>query len=183
MAFIYDKTEVQTFNTIALRGIVIFPGITTSFELGRKMSVSSLRAASEQNELVYLAIQKNPAVDEPDGDDLFDVGVVARIANVLRLTNGNYQVMAEGLYRAKRVMTVCEDGRLISDVLQYPKRNVSPMHTRKAIENLWTVFNDYLHYVTKPSPEILDEIHRVEDAGLLSDFLASNFLTNFDDFF
>ena len=55
MAFIYDKTEVQIFNTIALRGIVIFPGITTSFELGRKMSVSSLKAASDQGELVYQA--------------------------------------------------------------------------------------------------------------------------------
>lgn len=181
MAFIYDKTEVQTFHTIALRGIVIFPGITTSFELGRKMSVSSLKAASDQGELVYLAVQKNPAVDEPDGDDLFDVGVVARVANVLRLTNGNYQIMAEGLYRARRVSTVCEDGHLISDVLQYPKRNVSAVHGRKAIESLWTVFNDYLHYVTKPSPEILEEIHRVDDAGLLADFLASNFLTNFDD--
>ena len=181
MAFIYDKSEVQIFNTIALRGIVIFPGITTSFELGRKMSVTSLKAASEQGELVYLAVQKNPAVDEPNGDDLLDVGVVARVANVLRLTNGNYQIMAEGLYRAKRVTTVCEDGRLISEVLQYPKRNVSAVHARRAVENLWTVFNDYLHYVTKPSPEILEEIHRVEDAGLLADFLASNFLTNFDD--
>ncbi len=181
MAFIYDKTEVLTFHTIALRGIVIFPGITTSFELGRKMSVSSLRAASEQGELVYLAVQKNPAVDEPDGDDLYDVGVVARVANVLRLTNGNYQIMAEGLYRARRVSTVCEGGHLISEVLRYPKRNISTVHERRAIENLWAVFNDYLHYVTKPSPEILEEIHRVDDAGLLTDFLASNFLTNFDD--
>lgn len=181
MAFIYDKTEVQIFNTIALRGIVIFPGITTSFELGRKMSVTSLKAASERGELVYLAVQKNPVVDEPVGDDLLDVGVVARISNVLRLTNGNYQIMAEGLYRARRVSTVCEDDRLLSEVLPYPKRNVSSVHERRAIDSLWTVFNDYLHYMTKPSPEILEEIHRVEDVGLLTDFLASNFLTNFDD--
>ena len=49
MSFIYDEAEVQTYPTIALRGIVVFPGITTSFELGRKLSISSLKLAAEQH--------------------------------------------------------------------------------------------------------------------------------------
>ncbi len=178
---IYDKAEVQTFHTIALRGIVIFPGITTSFELGRKMSVSSLKLAAESGEPVYLAVQKNPAIDEPEDQDLLSVGVVARIANILRLTNGNYQIMAEGLYRAERISTVQEEDHLKSDVLPYPQKAVGTSREKKTVETLWAVFNDYLHYVTKPSPEILEEIRKVEDAGLLSDFLASNFLGNFED--
>lgn len=181
MSLIYDKAEVQTFHTIALRGIVVFPGITTSFELGRKISVSSLKLAAESGEPVYLAVQKNPAVDEPDDRDLLGVGVVARVANILRLTNGNYQIMAEGLYRARRLSTVLEDDHLKSEVLPYRQKGASPVRQHRALESLWTVFNDYLHYVTKPSPEILEEIRRVEDAGLLADFLASNFLTNFED--
>lgn len=181
MSLIYDKTEVQTFHTIALRGIVIFPGITTSFELGRKISVSSLKLAAESGEPVYLAVQKNPAIDEPEDRDLLGVGVVARVTNILRLTNGNYQIMAEGLYRARRLSTVLEEEHLKSEVLPYRQKNASPVREHKALETLWNVFNDYLHYVTKPSPEILDEIRKVEDVGLLADFLASNFLNNFDD--
>ncbi len=181
MSFIYDKTEVQTYPTIALRGIVVFPGITTSFELGRKLSVSSLKFAAEQHSPVYLAIQKNPAIDDPDPYDLTEVGVVARIANVLRLTNGNYQIMAEGLFRARRVSTVKEEDRLESEVLPYNSKHHAPDRERRALESLWGIFNDYLRYINKPSSEILEELHRVDDAGLLSDFFAGNFLSNFED--
>ena len=181
MSFIYDETEVQTYPTIALRGIVVFPGITTSFELGRKLSVSSLKFAAEQNSPVYLAIQKNPAIDDPDPYDLTEVGVVARIANVLRLTNGNYQIMAEGLFRARRISTVREDDRLESEVLQYNAKHYSSDRERRALDSLWGVFNDYLRYINKPPSEILEELHRVEDPGLLADFFAGNFLNNFED--
>ena len=172
MSFIYDETEVQSYPTIALRGIVVFPGITTSFELGRKLSVSSLKFAAEQKSPVYLAIQKNPAIDDPDPYDLTEVGVVARIANVLRLTNGNYQIMAEGLFRARRISTVREDDRLESEVLPYNAKHYSSDRMRKAVDSLWGVFNDYLRYVNKPPSEILDELHRVDDPGLLADFFA-----------
>ncbi len=181
MSFIYDETEVQVYPTIALRGIVVFPGITTSFELGRKLSVSTLKFATRQNSPVYLAIQKNPAVDDPDPYDLTEVGVVARVANVLRLTNGNYQIMVEGLFRARRVSTSREDDRMESEVLPYNAKHYAPDRERRALESLWGVFNDYLRYINKPPSEILDELHRVDDAGLLADFFAGNFINNFED--
>ncbi len=181
MSLIYDKSEVLTFPTIALRGIVVFPGITTSFELGRKLSVASLQFAMENDQPVYLAVQKNPAVDEPGHYDLTEVGVVANIKSVLRLTNGNLQIMAEGLYRARRVSTVLQNDHLESEILPYRRFSSHPERERRVIDSLWSLFSDYLRYVNKPSPEILEELHHIDDAGVLADFLASNFLNNFED--
>lgn len=181
MESIYEKEEVLTFHTIALRGIVIFPGITTSFELGRKLSVSSLKRAADEGLPVFLAVQKNVSSEEPEEQDLLQVGVVARIVNVLRLTNGNYQIMAEGMYRAERLATYREDDCLMSDVQACAPAKITPSREKKALETLWRVFNDYLRYVNQPSPEILEEIRKVEDVGLLTDFLASNFLNNFEE--
>ena len=181
MSLIFDKSEVQSYPTIALRGIVVFPGITTSFELGRKLSVASLQYAMENDQPVYLAIQKNPAIEEPNHYDLTEVGVVAQIKSVLRLTNGNLQIVAEGLYRARRVSTVLEQEHLQSEILPYRNSVHHPERQRKAMDSLWTLFSDYLRYINKPSPEILEELHHIEDVGVLSDFLASNFLNNFED--
>ena len=181
MSLIFDKSEVQSYPTIALRGIVVFPGITTSFELGRKLSVASLQHAMENDQPVYLAIQKNPAIEEPNHYDLTEVGVVAQIKSVLRLTNGNLQIVAEGLYRARRVSTVLEQEHLQSEILPYRNSVHQPERQRKAMDSLWTLFSDYLRYINKPSPEILEELHHIEDVGVLSDFLASNFLNNFED--
>ena len=181
MSLIYDKSEVLTYPTIALRGIVVFPGITTSFELGRKLSVASLQFAMENDQPVYLAVQKNPAVDEPGHYDLTEVGVVANIKSVLRLTNGNLQIMAEGLYRARRVSTVLENDHLESEVLPYRRSSSHPEREQRVIDTLWGLFSDYLRYINKPSPEILEELHHIDDAGVLADFLASNFLNNFED--
>ena len=181
MSLIFDKSEVQSYPTIALRGIVVFPGITTSFELGRKLSVASLQYAMENDQPVYLAIQKNPAIEEPNHYDLTEVGVVAQIKSVLRLTNGNLQIVAEGLYRARRVSTVLEQEHLQSEILPYRNSVHHPERQRKAMDSLWALFSDYLRYINKPSPEILEELHHIEDVGVLSDFLASNFLNNFED--
>ena len=168
MSLIFDKSEVQSYPTIALRGIVVFPGITTSFELGRKLSVASLQYAMENDQPVYLAIQKNPAIEEPNHYDLTEVGVVAQIKSVLRLTNGNLQIVAEGLYRARRVSTVLEQEHLQSEILPYRNSVHQPERQRKAMDSLWTLFSDYLRYINKPSPEILEELHHIEDVGVLS---------------
>ena len=181
MALLEEKDGVQTFHTIALRGIVIFPGITTSFELGRKLSVASLKQAAEEGQPVFLAVQKDASSEEPEEQDLLRVGVVARVVNVLRLTNGNYQIMTEGMYRAERLTTYREEDSLKSEVRPFEPARHSPGREKKALDTLWRVFGDYLRYVSQPSPEILEEIRKVEDVGLLTDFLASNFLSSFEE--
>ena len=113
-----EKTEnaVFTYNTIALRGVVIFPRITTSFEIGRKSSIKAFKDALEKDEPIFLVAQKDMAVVDPQNNDLVKVGVIAEIKHALRLPNGNYQLMIEGSKRAERYNSYYENDMLKSDI-------------------------------------------------------------------
>ena len=100
MALILE-TETQILNTIALRGIVIFPGTTASFEIGRKISINALKNAEANDEPLFLVSQEDPAVNEPKASDLLKTGVVARISHTARLKDGTIQVVVEGIHRVE----------------------------------------------------------------------------------
>lgn len=184
MDLIPEKIEnkVVTYNTIALRGVIIFPGITTSFEVGRKISVKAFKEAIEREEPVFLVAQKDLSVVDPQNDDLVNVGVIAVIKHALKLSNGNYQLMVEGHHRGNRFNTYYDNGNLKSDVEVLDENDkFNKSEEENAIRETLVLFNEYLKYVAKPSQEVLDEIKRIDTASYLADFLASSFVINFDD--
>ena len=85
---------------LALRGLVIFPEMMLQFDVGRKKSVAALKAAMEQKQLIFLVAQKDLSVDDPGEDDLFRVGVVTRIKQVLQHSEDGVRIYVEGLNRA-----------------------------------------------------------------------------------
>lgn len=179
-----ETTDTRTviMNTIALRGIVIFPGITTSFEIARKISVNSLKAAESEGLPLFLIAQEDPSVTEPAASDLMKVGVVARVIHSMRQKDGSYQIVVEGLYRADRGETIVDGESIRCEIIEHRSKKL-PTYTqeRAATKELFAVFSDYLYYVSKPSPEIIEEAKRISDPASLSDFLASNFIVNFDE--
>ena len=177
------ETAVVTYNTIALRGVVVFPNITTSFEVGRKMSVKAFRDALEREEPVFLVSQKDMSVVEPQNDDLGRVGVIAIVRHWLRLSNGNYQLMVEGLHRGERYNSFYDNDTLKSDVavIDDTLPEQSAAEEERAIKDTLEVFEEYLKYVAKPSPEVVSEAKAIKTASYLADFLASSFLINIDD--
>ncbi|HAN20947.1 MAG: endopeptidase La [Clostridiales bacterium GWF2_36_10] len=177
------ETAVVTYNTIALRGVVVFPGITTSFEVGRKMSVKSFKDAFEREEPVFLVAQKDMSVVNPENDDLVKVGVIAVVKHALKLSNGNYQLMVEGLHRGERYNSYYENDTLKSDVaiIEEIKPEKSKQEEANAVSDALVILEEYLKYISKPSPEVVDEAKQITSASYLADFLASSFLINFDD--
>ncbi len=169
-------------NTIALRGIVIFPGITTSFEIGRKISINALKAAEYENGPLFLVPQEDASVVEPEAKDLMKVGVIARVLHTVRQKDGSYQLVVEGITRARRGETVVDDDGIRCEVIE-PPVSAPPSYTKErlATKELLEVFSNYLHYVQKPSPEIIEEAKRIKEPSSLTDFLASNFVVNFDE--
>lgn len=178
-----EKTAIVTYNTIALRGVVVFPNITTSFEVGRKMSVKSFRDALEREEPVFLVAQKDMSIVDPQNDDLSRVGVIAVVRHALRLSNGNYQLMVEGLHRGERYNSYYENDTLKSDValIEDTPSDKNKAELENALNETLAVFDEYLKYVAKPSPEVVSEAKQIKSASYLADFLASSFLINFED--
>lgn len=175
-------TETPMLNTIALRGIIVFPGTTVSFEIGRKISINALKNAEEENQPLFLVAQHDPATTDPKASDLMKVGVVAKILHSARLKDGSYQVVVEGIRRADRGETLITDD-LICCAINEHKEHRSSTYTQERIatKELYEVFSDYLNYISKPSEEVIDEANKIRSSSYLVDFLAGNFVVNFEE--
>lgn len=183
MSVTIEKIAEKTLPTIALRGIVLFPRVITSFEIARKASIKALRQAQESGSELFLAIQRDASVISPKADDLFEIGITARIKHALRLSNGNYQLVVEGITRAELMQVSDAEGFLVSRV---HIRDISELRddtedNRRLIREAWAVFNEYLKYVQRPSQDVVAEAKKITDPGLLADCLASTFLVKFED--
>ncbi len=181
MSHIID-TEVKYLNTIALRGIVIFPGSTASFEIGRKASINALKNAEANDEPIFLVPQVDASIIKPLEIDLIRTGVIARVVHTARLQDGAIQVVVEGIRRAERENTLITDDLIKCSVKTKERRKISSFAQEKsAVKELYEVFSEYLNYIAKPSEEIIEEVNNITDSSQVADFLASNFVVNFDE--
>ena len=181
MAYILE-TNIQILNAIALRGIVIFPGTTASFEIGRKISINALKNAEAADEPLFLVPQDDPSVVEPTASDLMKTGVIARILHTSKLKDGTIQVVVEGIRRADRGETLVTEDVISCEILERKARRTSSFtQERIATKELFEIFTEYLNYVSKPSEEIVEEVNKLRDPSHIADFLASNFVINFDE--
>ena len=165
------------YNAIPLRGIVAFPRIVTSFELARPQSINAVKAAEEDDGLIFLVTQKDMNDLEVSRDNLFGIGVVAKIKKSLRLDNKRYQVVVEGLFRAEMLSFEVTNDLFQARVLpnefnfNYDRKllNVAMLATK-------TAFNNLLGYVPKPADEIMMMIEETKEPGYLADLIAATAL-------
>ena len=97
--------KIRVMPTVALRGLVIFPNMFIHFDVGREKSINALKKAMDTDQEIFLVTQKDISVDDPDYNDLYEIGVVATVKQVLKLPgkNGNVRVAVEGLHRARLI--------------------------------------------------------------------------------
>ena len=116
---------------LALRGLVVFPGMSLQFEVGRRRSIAALRAAMEKNQLILLVAQKDLTEAEPKVDDLYETGVVASIKQVLKAGDEAVRVYVEGGARASIVKMKTEDPYLCAMVEEYEEVEGPQSYRRK----------------------------------------------------
>ncbi len=178
-----ERVEKLTLPAIAMRGIVVFPHIVTSFEIARKQSIKALKSAEDNDGRIFLVAQDDPSVLEPEASDLQTVGVIARIDHSFKLPNGNVQVIAEGLTRAELHTLKHSTSGLSCTVfvrdIEYEMHNVTQQID--AMKDAWAALTEYLKYTPNRSKEVTDSAREINDAGTLADFLASSFLVKAED--
>ena len=98
-----QMTEVQTLRlpTIAIRGLVMFPNMVLHFDVARQKSILALNRAMQGNQKIFLVTQKNSRVENPTKEDLYTVGVVAKVKQILKAQSESVRVVVEGQYRAR----------------------------------------------------------------------------------
>ncbi|MBV7259646.1 endopeptidase La [Erythrobacter crassostreae] len=163
----------QQFPILPLRDIVVFPGMVVPLFVGRDKSVAALEAAMEASKDIFLLAQLDPGCDDPEGDDLYDVGVVAQVLQMLKLPDGTVRVMVEGTHRAKLASMRAEGDYVLAEVELLEPETVAGSEVTALMRQVSEQFGEYAKLNKKMGDDTTIEIGEVDDAGQLGDTIAA----------
>ncbi|MBV7264577.1 endopeptidase La [Erythrobacter ani] len=163
----------QTFPLLPLRDIVVFPGMVVPLFVGRDKSVAALEAAMEASKDIFLLAQLDPGCDDPEGDDLYDIGVVAQVLQMLKLPDGTVRVMVEGTHRAKLTDLRSEEGYVLASVEMLEPETVAGNEVTALMRQVSEQFGEYSKLNKKLGDDTTVEHGEVDDAGRLGDMIAA----------
>ena len=163
----------QQFPLLPLRDIVVFPGMVVPLFVGRDKSVAALEAAMEGSKDIFLLAQLDPGCDDPDRDDLYDVGVVARVLQLLKLPDGTVRVMVEGAARATCQRFTEQDDYVMAEVELHEEQTVAGSEVVAMMRQVVEQFAEYAKLNKKLGEGAGDELAEIDDAGELADTIAA----------
>lgn len=164
---------------IPLRGIVVFPKMVLHFDVGRKKSIKALQKAMDDDQKVFLVCQKDASVDEPNIDDMYDVGVICTIRQMMRIPGSeNMRVVVEGDERAT-LYSFTSVKPYIGGLVEIAGDNNSNLEISddedKAYQRIIKrEFERYASLMPKISNEVIAKVISIKDSGELADFVCSN---------
>ena len=168
------KSELQTIPVLPLRDVVVFPFMVMPLFVGRPRSISSLDDAMNNGKQLLLVSQKQAELEEPSIDDLYDVGTIANIIQLLKLPDGTVKVLVEGQQRAKI--------HQIEDSGEHFQAQIEPLNStlgnKKELQVIHKAaldeFHNYVNLNKKVQPDILSALQQIENLEQVSDTLASH---------
>lgn len=177
------ENSAKQMPVLALRGMVVFPNTMASFDVGRKKSANALKYAMEKNQLIFLVAQKDCFIDEPEEGDLYKIGCVAKVKQVLRVSDSLTKVLVQGLYRATYTDFYALPDFYTAKVTKCEEAVVSnrEIYKETLMRRIRTQFAEYMSLLPNPSPDIEMTVENTEDLGFLSDYIAFNMNAPYDD--
>jgi len=167
-------TEQTTLPLLPLRDVVVFPHMVIPLFVGRPKSIKALEAAMEQGKSIMLAAQKAAAKDEPSAADIYEIGCVANILQMLKLPDGTVKVLVEGSQRA-RIDTITDGATHFTAQLTPVDSEIGDDSEVEAMRRaIVQQFDQYVKLNKKIPPEILASLAGIDDAGRLADTVAAH---------
>ena len=168
------KSELQTIPVLPLRDVVVFPYMVMPLFVGRPRSIHSLDEAMNHGKQLLLVSQKQPELEEPGIDDLYDVGTIANIIQLLKLPDGTVKVLVEGQQRAQIYQ--------LEDTGEHFQAQIKPIEStlgnKKELQVVHKAaldeFQNYVNLNKKVQPDILSALQQIENLEQVSDTLASH---------
>jgi ATP-dependent Lon protease len=159
---------------LPLRDVVVFPHMVIPLFVGRPKSIKALETAMEAGKGILLVAQKSAAKDEPDAEDLYPIGCVANILQMLKLPDGTVKVLVEGSQRARIERVEDQKSLFVADVTPLAA-DEGPDHEVEAMRRaILAQFDQYVKLNKKIPPEILTSLAGIEEPGRLADTIAAH---------
>ena len=164
----------ETYPILPLRDIVVYPKMIVPLFVGRKKSIKALQQAIDNDQNIVLATQKEAAVEDPKPEDIFKVGTLGTVVQLVRLPDGTVKVLVEGLERVKIDDFIMADGFMQVDVEILAEDNVHDVETEALSRAVLSQFEEYVKLSKKVPPEVLVSVSQIEDYNKLADTIASH---------
>ena len=177
------KTANELIPAISLRGLVVFPAMVLHFDVGRERSVNAVKAAAEGSGRIFLVAQKDAALTEPELSDIYEVGVIAEVRQLLTTPDGSTRVLVEGLTRARRVKSVPGKDYLQFEVKELPMRGaeLSDSTAAAAVRALKNTFAEYAQISPRMPRELFEGIMSEENCSELFEKVVFNVVLKVED--
>lgn len=166
-----DKTA---FPLLPLRDVVVYPQIVQPLFVGRAKSIKALEEAMSTDKQVLLVAQKNASDDDPEAQQLFDIGTIATILQLIRLPDGTVKVLVEGLERAQVTEISEKSDYLVAEARLLVADGMSEQEASALIRSLLSQFDQYVQLSKKIPPEVMTSISSIDDPGRLVDTISSH---------
>ncbi|UAJ66019.1 endopeptidase La [Candidatus Schneideria nysicola] len=169
-----DRSECVGIPVLPLRDVVVYPHMVIPLFVGREKSIRCLEAAMESNKKIMLVAQKDASTDEPDVTDLFSVGTISSILQMLKLPDGTVKVLVEGIARA-RIITLSDNGdHFTAEADYFNTIELDNKEQKVLIRTAIDQFENYIKLNKKISPEVLTSLNNINDAARLADTIAAH---------
>ncbi|CUS49375.1 MAG: ATP-dependent protease Lon [Idiomarinaceae bacterium HL-53] len=169
-----SSVERYTMPVLPLRDVVVYPHMVIPLFVGREKSIRCLDAAMEQDKQIFLVAQKDASVDEPKSKDIYEIGSVATILQMLKLPDGTVKVLVEGIQRAKIQTWREEEEFFTADIETLLSAPLPEKEEEVLSRSAMNQFEGYVKLNKKIPPEVITSLSGIEDADRLADTMAAH---------
>ncbi|MBR6259808.1 MAG: endopeptidase La [Oscillospiraceae bacterium] len=183
MAEFIENDITITLPLVALRGITVFPGMVTNFDVERTRSVAAMKSAADGDRRVFLVSQKDIMKETPTQRDVYSIGTVAVLRQFLKTPTGGLRVMVEGISRAQLLEFVEQDGVLCANLrlIDTPYVSRRTAHAEALVRRAVSLFEEYADLSGNVSPETVVSLAVNDNAGFIADYIGQNIFLKFSD--
>ncbi|WP_368993321.1 endopeptidase La [Caldifermentibacillus hisashii] len=158
---------------LPLRGLLVFPTMVLHLDVGREKSVQALEKAMMNDHFIFLTTQKDTSIEDPTEDDFFEMGTLTQVKQMLKLPNGTFRVLVEGLKRGKIEQFLRTDEYFEVRIQTYENEEVKDFEEEALMRMILDLFEQYIKMSKKISAETFASVQDIEEPGRLADIVAS----------
>jgi ATP-dependent Lon protease len=168
------KKSESTVPLLPLRGLLVYPTMVLHLDVGRERSIQALEKAMMDDQMIFLSSQKDMNIDEPAQVDIYDMGTLTKVKQMLKLPNGTIRVLVEGIERGRILKFEDEEMYFSASVKPYKDEMNKDAESEALMRMLLDAFEQYIKLSKKVSAETLTTVTDIEEPGRLADLITSH---------
>lgn len=168
------KIKVRRLPLLPLRGLLVYPSMVLHLDVGREKSVKALERAMVDDSMILLCSQSEINIEEPTKEDIYRIGTIAKVRQMLKLPNGTIRVLVEGMLRAEIVEYLTNEEYYEVTVKELPEQEISDPEIDALMRSVLSQFEHYINLSKKVTPETLAAVSDIDEPGRLADVICSH---------